>query len=89
MDDTEYTYHGPPSGVTLPGEGDAPDREVLFHDGGRVSLPAGNPYVAGLAAQRYLVAVDAPAATGASTAAPESTRPRPRATPTTAQETTP
>ncbi len=56
--DTKYIYSGPLTGVTLKPdkEGEKP-REVMLHPGAEVSLPAENPYVKTLVAQKFLTEV--------------------------------
>lgn len=68
MADQTYTYHGPSSGVTLKLEG-GEQREVLFHPGRDVDLPADHPYVMRLIAQRWLVPVESRRARGSKTPA--------------------
>jgi len=60
MSDSQFTYHGPPSGVSLC-EGSGKGRrksETLLHAGQTVALPADHPYVKRLIAQGRLVPVE-------------------------------
>jgi len=54
MSETTYTYHGPPSGVTLRVKGG--DRELMLFPGTTITAPSGNTWVKAAVARGHLVA---------------------------------
>ena len=63
-----FTYHGPPSGVTL-GNGE----EILLHTGATVRLPEDHEYTRTLIARKLLTPTPAPAKPGKTSTKPTKT----------------